>query len=306
MNISKIGIGMAAVLVLAFGLACNEGTKEKPVSQEAANSPAAAPAPAPAEGTAPAPSADPSAVPAASPAAPVGAPPETTVTGKILETMDSGGYTYMKLSSSGGEVWAAVNAAKVKKGQTVTVVNAMPMDGFESKTLHRKFDRILFGSLAEPGAAAKAGAIDAAAAQQGQMPPGHPDASDPRFREMMAAQHAAAGQGPANVGDVKVPRADGGKTVAEIVGQRQAFADKEVVVRGKVVKFLPQIMGRNWLHIRDGSGSAENKDNDLTVTTDDTAAIGDVVVIKGTVRIDQDFGAGYAYPVLIEKATLSK
>ncbi|HET7452343.1 MAG TPA: nucleotide-binding protein, partial [Thermoanaerobaculia bacterium] len=204
------------------------------------------------------------------------------------------------------EVWAAVNATKVKKGQTVTVVDAMPMDGFESKTLHRKFDRILFGSLANTEASGKAGPIDAAAAQQSQMPPGHPDASDPRFREMMAAQHASAGQGPANVGDVKVPRADGGKTIAEIVAQRQALADKEVVVRGKIVKFLPQIMGRNWLHIRDGSGSAENKDNDLTVTTDDTAAIGDVVVIKGTVKIDQDFGAGYAYPVLVEKATLSK
>jgi hypothetical protein len=139
------------------------------------------------------------------------------------------------------------------------------------------------------------------------MPPGHPDASDPKFREMMAAQHAAAAQGPsAAVGDVKVPRAEGGKTVAEIVAQRKALADKEVTIRGKIVKFLPGIMGRNWAHIRDGSGSAENKDNDLTVTTNDTAAIGDVVVVKGTVKIDQDFGAGYAYPVMIEKATLIK
>ena len=307
MKISKSMIGIAAAAALAFGAACNEGTKEKPVSREAENAPTAAPAPAPAsaEGTTPAPAPAVSASAPAAPSAPsAGGSPESTVSGKILETMDSGGYTYLRLASSGGEVWAAVNAAKVKKGQTVTVVDAMPMDGFESKTLHRKFDRILFGSLAQPGG--KAGAIDAAAAPQGQMPPGHPDASDPRFREMMAAQHAAAGQGPANVGDVKVPRAEGGKTVAEIVAQRKTLADKDVAVRGKVVKFLPQIMGRNWLHIRDGSGSAENKDNDLTVTTDDTAAIGDVVVVRGTVRIDQDFGAGYAYPVMIEKAALSK
>jgi hypothetical protein len=220
--------------------------------------------------------------------------------------MDSGGYTYMKLSSGGGEVWAAVNAAKVKKGQTVTVVNAMAMDGFESKTLHRKFDRILFGSLAASGADGKAAPIDSAAVAQGQMPPGHPDASDPKFREMMASQHAAAAQGPADVGSVKVPKAEGGKTVAEIYAERNALADKDVSVRGKVVKFLPGIMGRNWLHVRDGSGTADKKDNDLTVTTDETAAIGDVVVVKGTVKIDQDFGAGYAYPVLIEKAKISK
>ena len=311
MKISRTNIALAAGLILAFGAACNEGTKEKPVSQEAANAPAPAPAPAAPSsdgGAAPAPApAPPSPSVASSPAA-ASSPgaPEGSVTGKILETMDSGGYTYMKLSAGGGEVWAAVNAAKVKKGQTVTVVNAMPMDGFESKTLHRKFDRILFGSLAEPGAPGKAAPIDSSAAQQGQMPPGHPDASDPKFREMMAAQHAAAAQGPSAVGDVKVPRADGGKTVAEIIAQRKALADKEVAVRGKIVKFLPGIMGRNWAHIRDGSGSADKKDNDLTVTTNDMAAVGDVVVVKGTVKIDQDFGAGYQYPVLIEQAKLAK
>jgi len=266
-------------LVLSFAaLACNEGTKAKPVSREASSN---------------APS---SSAPASAPAA----APQISVTGSVLETMDAGGYTYMRLSAGGGEVWAAVNQAKVKKGQTVTVVDAMAMDGFESPTLHRKFDRILFGSLAEPGAPGKN-----APAASGPAPGGPSGASDPRLREMMSAQHAAAAQGPASAADVKVPRAEGGKTVAEIFAQRKALADKVVTVRGKVVKFLPSIMGRNWVHIRDGSGSADKKDNDLTVTTDGMAAVGDVIVVKGTARIDQDFGAGYAYPVLIEKATFT-
>jgi biotin carboxyl carrier protein len=311
MKIREAHLVIAAGVVLAFvAIGCNEDTKNKPVSQEAST---AAPAPAPAS-----PGSDSASAPASSANAPSGAPsraaagdvaanpPAGSITGKVIETMDSGGYTYMKLSSGGGEVWVAVNAAKVKKGQTVTVVNAMAMDGFESKTLHRKFDRILFGSLAVPGAEGKAPPIDSAAAQQGQMPPGHPDASDPKFREMMASQHAAAAQGPADVGSVKVPKAEGGKTVAEICSERRTLADQEVIVRGKVVKFLPEIMGRNWLHIRDGSGTAEAKDNDLTVTTSETAAIGDIVVVKGTVKIDQNFGAGYAYPVLIEKAKIAK
>ena len=311
MNIREAKIVMAAGLVLAFAaIGCNEGTKNKPVSQEAS---AQVPAPPPAAESAP-PATDGASLPAPAAARPGAsattaageAPPLGSVTGKILETMDSGGYTYMKLSSGGGEVWTAVNAAKVKKGQTVTVVNAMAMDGFESKTLHKKFDRILFGSLATAGVPGGAPPIDAAAAQQGQMPPGHPDASDPKYRDMMAAQHAAAGQGPADVGSVKVPKAEGGKTVAEVYADRKTLADKNVSVRGKVVKFLPGIMGRNWLHVRDGSGTADRKDNDLTVTTEETAAIGDVVVVKGTVKIDQDFGAGYAYPVLIEKAKISK
>jgi hypothetical protein len=224
--------------------------------------------------------------------------------------MDAAGYTYLKLSTGGGEVWAAVNQTKVKKGQTVTVANAMEMNGFESKTLHRKFDRILFGTLGVGESAAATGgasAIDSGAAK-GQMPPGHPDATDPKFKAMMAAQHAAAAAGPADVGDVKVPKADGplAKTVAEIVDGRTGLKDKDVVVRGKVVKFLPGIMGRNWLHVRDGSGSAEKRNNDLTVTTSDVAAVGDVVIVKGAVHLDRDFGAGYSYSVMIEDAKISK
>ena len=65
-------------------------------------------------------------------------------------------------------------------------------------------------------------------------------------------------------------------------------------------------MGRNWIHIRDGSGSREKKDDDLTVTTQDGAAVGDVVVVKGVVHVDRDFGAGYSYPVVLEDAKVTR
>jgi hypothetical protein len=104
---------------------------------------------------------------------------------------------------------------------------------------------------------------------------------------------------------VRVDRAPGGRTIAEVWAARD-LADKPVVVRGKVVKFRAGIMGTNWMHIRDGSGSEANGDHDLTVTTDDTAAAGDVVIVSGTLRRDKDFGAGYVYPVIVEKAKISK
>ncbi len=216
-----------------------------------------------------------------------------TVTGEVLETMDSGGYTYMRLATGGGEAWAAVNAASVKKGMTVTVENAVPMDGFESQTLHRKFDHIFFGTLA--GAPSAPGATSS----------GQPDAG---LQRSLAAEHAAAARGPAETEDVRVPKAQGpeGKTIAEIYAGRATLRDRPVAVRGKIVKFLPGIMGRNWIHLRDGSGSPEKRDNDLTVTTADTASVGDVVVVRGTVHLDRDLGAGYTYPVLIEDAKISK
>lgn len=205
-----------------------------------------------------------------------------TVTGTVLETMDSGGYTYIRLKTASGETWAAVNEAKVEKGSEVTVAGSMTMVDFESPTLHRKFDSILFGSLAAPGGSA--------------VPPA------------VAAQHASAAAGPADVGEIKVPKAEGpeGRTVAALHAERASLTGKPVSVRGKVVKFLPGIMGKNWVHLRDGSGSREKKDDDLTVTTSETVEVGAVVLAKGTVGVDRDFGSGYKYPVILEEATLSR
>ena len=78
------------------------------------------------------------------------------VSGVVEETLDASDYTYLRLKTAQGEVWAAINKSAVKKGERVTVVNAMPMDGFESRTLNRKFDRIVFGTLGGPGTATSA------------------------------------------------------------------------------------------------------------------------------------------------------
>lgn len=208
------------------------------------------------------------------------------LSGTVLETIDSGGYTYLKLKTAEGESWAAVKQAKVVPGSSVTIVGGMPMDGFESKTLNRKFDRIVFGALAEPAA----GADDAA------------------VRASMAAQHAVAATGAEAEGKISVAKAEGpeGRTVAEVFAQRAALKGKAVAVRGKIVKFNEKIMGKNWLHLRDGSGTADGKDNDLTVTTGDTVAKGDVVLVRGVLSVDRDFGGGYTYRVVLEDAKVTK
>jgi hypothetical protein len=73
-----------------------------------------------------------------------------------------------------------------------------------------------------------------------------------------------------------------------------------------VVKYNPSIMGKNWAHLRDGSGSAKDNTNDVLVTTKEQVKLGDVVTVKGVVRTDKDFGAGYTYKVLIEDATVQR
>ncbi len=127
----------------------------------------------------------------------------------------------------------------------------------------------------------------------------------------MAAMHAgmakSAGAG-AEVKSVKVAKAKGpdARTVAEVTTQGAALKGKTVVVHGQVVKFTPEVMGKNWVHLRDGSGSATDGSNDILVTTKDETKIGDIVLAKGTVQTDKNFGSGYAYKVLIDEAKLSK
>ena len=248
--------------------------------------------------------------PAQAPDAAAAAPSAGGVRGKVVERIDAAPYSYLKITGAGGEVWAAVPQAAIENGTEVVIENPMPMDGFESKTLNRKFERIYFGTLAGQGGAPQGAApagmppagMPPAAGAPGVMPPGGMPPGG------MAAQHAAAAAGPADVGDVKVPKAkgDNAKTIAEIHAQKAQLKEKKVTVRGKVVKSNAGIMGKNWIHIRDGSGTPEKADNDITVTSESAANVGEVLVITGVVRVDKDFGAGYAYPVIIEEATYTK
>ena len=201
--------------------------------------------------------------------------------GEVLETKDVDSYTYLRLKTTQGEVWAATAKTPVKKGAQVSLVNTTVMENFESKSLKRKFDRIVFGTIADPNAKAAAGA-----------PAGSP--------------HGAPAVAAAPVAKVAKAAGPDAKTVAEVVGGKASLKNKTVAVRGQVVKVNLGIMGKNWVHLQDGSGSAKDGTHDILVTTADTAAVGDTVVARGVVHTDVNLGSGYAYAVLIEEATIRK
>jgi len=205
----------------------------------------------------------------------------TTFAGKVLETMDAGTYTYVRVASGEQEIWAASSRFDVTVGDQVVVPLDMPMENFHSDTLNRDFPVIYFA-----GAISREGEMRAPV-----MPPGHPP---------IAGAGAAHGGAPVAAVD-PVP---GGLTVAEIWAGRSRLAGSTVTVRGRVVKFNPGIMGTNWVHLQDGSGTPANGTHDLTVTTPATAKVGDVVTATGAVAVDQDFGAGYTYPVMIREAAV--
>ena len=214
------------------------------------------------------------------PAAPAAAPGKT---GKVLETMDAAGYTYVQVDTGSEQFWAAAPQFAVKAGDDVVVPEGMPMPDYHSKTLDRTFDMVYFVPTVLVGGAQNL---------SGDMPADHPPMN--------------GGKTVVETTDVDlsgITAAKDGQTVADVFAKKAELAGKPVKVRGKVVKFSPEIMGKNWIHLQDGTGAAGT--NDLTVTTSASAQKGDTVVISGVLVIDKDFGYGYAYDVIIEDAEVT-
>ncbi len=208
---------------------------------------------------------------------------EASLSGKVVETMNSGGYTYILLEKDGQKTWVAIPETEIKVGEEVTLKPGAEMLNFHSNTLNRTFERILFSG----------GLISSEGSGTASMGP-HPS---PHGKTPQAVK-----------GDVHVEKATGPNayTVAELYEKAAQLDKKKVVVRGKVVKVLPNIMGKVWVHIQDGTGDPMKKTNDMVVTTQDLPSVGDVITVEGTLYKDKDFGAGYRYDAIIEEATIQQ
>ena len=203
-----------------------------------------------------------------------------SLSGKVLETMNSGGYTYINIEKDKKNTWVAIPKSEVKVGQEISVIPGMTMTNFESKTLNKTFESVVFS----PGLASGAPAVTSTAPKS--------SSTSVKFTEEKISVEKASG-----------PDA---YTVAELYDKKRSLDKKNVVVRGKVVKVSTGIMNTNWIHIQDGSGDASSGTNDLLVTTDDLPSVGDTVTANGTVVNDKDIGSGYKFAVMMEKAKIKQ
>lgn len=236
--------------------------------------------------------------------------PTGGIAGEVLEVIDVPSYSYLRIGAKGTDgTWAAVPTASVKVGATVQVTGAMKMTDFQSKALGRTFPVIYFGTLGD-GASARALPPATGDNPHGAGANPHGMGADPHGMgagAQGADPHAAMnGAAPAAAPvDVKpLARAEGpnGKTVADVIGQRTTLSGKAVKIRGTVVKVNTGILGRTYLHLRDGSGDATAGTNDIVVTTEATPTLGDTVVIEGKVVLDRDIGSGYKFATMVEDA----
>lgn len=241
---------------------------------------------------------------AAAPSAETAPAKAVNTSGIVTETINAQGYTYVQVESNGEKIWAATPQFAVSEGDMVVIPEGMPMHNYYSQSLDREFELVYF---VESILNASTASASTATPAPGQMPEGHPPisgAANPSAAQMPAGHPPISGA-PAQVELADVDKLEDGMSIAEIYAARGDLSGKEVKLRGKVVKFSPQIMGTNWIHLQDGSGSAEAGTHDLTVTTGEQLKVGDIVVASGAVTLDKDFGHGYFYDLIIENAVVA-
>ena len=225
--------------------------------------------------------------------------------GKVVETQDVTPYTYIRLDDgAGNEIWAAVPETQLEIGEEVALKGGDVMTNFSSKTLNRTFESIIFASGIVRGSEndvvrtpATAGGSSADAVQSGGGPHG-----------MTSQSSGGSARAIVSFTDVKVEKstAQNGYTVGELFDKAVSLNNQKVTVKGMVVKISPNIMGKNWLHIQDGTGDPSKNTHDLVVTSQALAEKGTIISLEGVLAADKDFGFGYRYDVLIEDAEVVK
>lgn len=196
----------------------------------------------------------------------------------VKKALQANAYTYLLVSEGDQDYWIAVDKMEPEVGGTYFFADAMEMKEFKSNDLDTVFASVFFVQKLST-------------------------TKDASTMSMKNPHGTAPGRQSVDQDEsISVAPAEGGITIASLFENKADYSGKDVIVSGKVVKVNNGIMGRNWVHIQDGTNA--DGSYDLTLTTDAEVAVGDVVTMQGTVVLDKDFGAGYFYDVIVENANV--
>lgn len=192
----------------------------------------------------------------------------------VQEVVQATSYTYLKVKEADSEFWIAITKREIEAGETISYAGGLEMNNFESKDLQRTFETIYFVARIVGG-----------------------EASESQQSTSMSHQKPELEKK-----EISIEPVEGGITIAELFTNRDSYVDKTVLIKGQVTKINRAIMGKNWVHLQDGT--SDSGSYDLTVTTDEEVNVGDVVTFEGKITLNKDFGAGYSYEILMEQARL--
>ncbi|MBX2876316.1 MAG: SH3-like domain-containing protein [Saprospiraceae bacterium] len=195
---------------------------------------------------------------------------------RVKEILNTEKYSYLQVEEQGKEFWVAISKRAVKQGEIYQYKGGLLKKNFFSREFNRVFETVYLVSNIWEKAERPSSALEEATAR------------------------INGGQSLPNLEVEKIEPSAGAISLAKLFGNKNAYNGKLVKIRGKCIKINPMIMGRNWVHIQDGSGQAL----ELTVTTAEVLRLGDIVSLEGIITLDKDFGAGYRYDIIMEKAVL--
>lgn len=185
----------------------------------------------------------------------------------VKEIENAGMYTYVRVAENNENYWIAIPKSEIEIGKEYYYKGGMKMVDFKSKELNKTFDTIWF--------------LDTFFNK-------NPDNND-----LDKAHNSITPE----LNEI-IEQPENGISIAKLLSDSESFSNKEILIKGRVVKVNKNILNRNWVHLKDGT-SFNNK-SELTISTTDTVMLGDIVTFKGQLTLDKDFGYGYVYPVLVE------
>lgn len=193
----------------------------------------------------------------------------------VKEVIQTSGYTYIRFTENDTEQWLATAVVDAKVGEKYYFEKGLAMENFHSKELNKDFKTILF--------------VDRIT-------------TEPASDEKKTKSAPGSAKAKAERMIISMEKSKDELTIADLFSNKESYANKTVLIKGKVVKYSAGIMNKNWVHIQDGTESDGNYD--LTVTTLAELKVGDIVTLEGKVALAKDFGYGYTYDVLLEDAAV--
>ncbi|MBT3819182.1 MAG: hypothetical protein HOG06_07600 [Lentimicrobiaceae bacterium] len=199
--------------------------------------------------------------------------------GIVKEVIQTTNYTYCFVNTNNTDYWIAISKLNINEGEVIYYNKGLEMLNFHSKELDRTFSVVYF-------------------VQKASKNPNSGIVTNTVTKDNLTTKPKIDKK------NFSYDKAFDGITISDLYANRDKYANKKVRIRGRITKFNSSIMSRNWAHIQDGTDN--NGNFDLTVTTQETVNIDELVTFEGTIALDKDFGAGYFYPIIMEEAVIIK
>jgi hypothetical protein len=195
----------------------------------------------------------------------------------VEEILQTPSYTYLFGKVNDKSQWLATLKLDASVGNTYYYEGGLEMINFNSKELDRTFESVLF--------------LQGLYTSEENLLGGSNISGSPQITNSAASAISSI-----------IEPVDGGVSIADLMANKNDYADKKVKLRGKVVKYNAGIMGKNWIHLQDGTSNGD--ENDITITTEMSAKVGDIITVEGKIVLDKDFGSGYLYKIIVEESQI--